>query len=206
MKAKKGLLDAKRKGELEKIADGMEKTSKNMVRQAGDISALKRKVAQGILAAHRDGELETMALEMHKTQHSVEKKAAELKELKLKVKKGLLDAHRTGGLETIAKGLEEEAERKAAEFRALKLKARRNLLEGKRDGWYSGVEHSFSLAAENNSKFGWCLLKMLPLKSATTSGFHGIHLLRFGRHFRFGYLREGFFEMPSPPPIRSNDF
>merc|ERR1719399_1327535 len=76
-KARAGLLDAKRSGELEKLAGEMEALEKQQLllkeaaalteaaeAKAKDLSALKAKAKAGLLDAKRSGELEKLAQEV----------------------------------------------------------------------------------------------------------------------------------------------
>eukprot|EP00397_Hematodinium_sp_SG-2012_P005190 GEMP01005208.1.p1 GENE.GEMP01005208.1~~GEMP01005208.1.p1 ORF type:complete len:849 (+),score=259.77 GEMP01005208.1:57-2603(+) len=128
-KVKAGLLHAYRCGDLEKIAENMEKEAK---RKAVEFRALKAKAAKGLLEAKRNGQLERMTADLAKAEQDMLETADKLK------------AMREGGEQISARQLENMAESmfkagdaaltKAQEFQLVRDKAKRALLQANRDG------------------------------------------------------------------------
>merc|ERR550534_1911728 len=133
-KAKKGLLEAKRNGELETIAAEMES---HALEKADEFKAIKLKAQEALVSAKRSGELEKIASEMERAETEMRQKADELKAIRVKAKKGLLDAKRKGELEKIADGMEKTSKnmvRQAGDISALKRKVAQGILAAHRDG------------------------------------------------------------------------
>merc|ERR550534_2375293 len=95
-KAKKGLLEAKRNGELETIATEMERAETEMRQKADELKAIRVKAKKGLLDAKRKGELEKIADGMEKTSKNMVRQAGDISALKRKVAQGILAAHRNG--------------------------------------------------------------------------------------------------------------
>jgi hypothetical protein len=167
MKAKQGILNAKKSGELEALADDMEKEMARIEKQKEELekakesmAATKKRAAAGMLRAYRDGELEAIADDLEKKQEALEQKKAHLKDMKAKASRGILDAKRSGQLEKLAdemenlqKEIEQEQVVQAAmaseikqdlpaskgELDQIRVKARTNLLNAKRSGELNNI-------------------------------------------------------------------
>lgn len=143
-KARRGLIDAKRTGELEKICGSMDRImaegEQNMEEATKRANEVKAKAKKGLLEARKSGELQALADEMEQAELELKAKAAAFREVKEKAKRGLLDASRKGELESLAQGMEqtvariEEAQAKMERLQETKSKASKGLLQAKRDG------------------------------------------------------------------------
>merc|ERR1719506_3089944 len=157
-KASRGILDAKRSGQLEKLADEMENLQKEIeheqVVQAamaseikqdlpaskGELDQIRVKARTNLLNAKRSGELNNIAFQMAQMETleaEIQETVADFTVLRAKAKANLLGAYRSGELEQIQMEMEakqREAEEKAAQFKELKNKAGQALLKAHRSG------------------------------------------------------------------------
>jgi len=128
----KSLLQAKRSGELDVIAEEWEKAHTEMANKASDLTALHDKVKRSVLDAHRGGSLENLAEEMA---NEAERKAAEVRELKERVFRAMFDMKRSKKLERSTSDMDDaqrELEMKALQLKHLMKRAWKGMRESKR--------------------------------------------------------------------------
>jgi hypothetical protein len=137
------LLEAKRSGQLQAIAEEWERAHTEMASKACDLEALNERVKRGLLSAKGAGDLECVAEEMVV---QVERQAAEMKALKERVFRALsaqlrssASAGAQGDTSEPAAAVHKEDTQKEMQMKALQLKflmkrAWRGLLESRRSG------------------------------------------------------------------------
>jgi hypothetical protein len=168
-KASKGLLNAKKTGELEELAKNMDEElarmaekQEDLVKVKADLQETKKRAAAGMIRAFRDGELETIAQDLEDKQKALEMKKVQLAELKAKASKGIIDAKRSGHLNQLADEIDAmsreiteekvELQTKAArepmdgntELERIRAKAKKNLLDAKRNGELQNIALSMA--------------------------------------------------------------
>lgn len=124
----RGLLNAKRSGELQAILEEWEKAQSAMVTSASDLQALKERFKSTMLGAHRRGELQRLAEDLAS---EVEDKAADFQRLKERALRSLLEMKRAGQLERLAQQMGEQP---ASSAEPAKSRVLRSLLALKRSG------------------------------------------------------------------------
>lgn len=126
----RGLLNAKRSGELQALAEEWRKAETDMVATANHLTALKERFKSVMLVAHRTGELQQISSEMAS---EVEQKVRDFQKLKERVFQSLLQMKRGGGLDELARSMASD-EPSGDMPLAAKERALRSLLEMKRSG------------------------------------------------------------------------